>query len=59
MKAYIAERGYHHEGFTILGVFTTREAAESVIEADKKKVTGGDYWYVEEFELDGAPVDGN
>ena len=48
MKIYVAERGYNHQGFDIIGLYTTQEGAVIANEFDKDK---GDYYDVEEFEL--------
>jgi hypothetical protein len=60
VKLYVAERGYDYEGFTIIGIFSTREAAEAACENDRRPptdryspgVSRGDSHSVEEFELD-------
>lgn len=54
MKVYIAEREYDHEGFTILGAFSTMEKAQEACDNDKYKDGGkrGDSHNIEEFEID-------
>ena len=52
MKVFTAERHYDYEGFALIGIFSTREAAQAAIEADQKKRKYGDGWEVNEFELD-------
>jgi hypothetical protein len=49
MKIYTAERHYDYEGFTILGVFSTAEAAKAACEKDKDR---GDDHEVNEYTLD-------
>jgi hypothetical protein len=63
MKVYVAEREYDYEGFTILGVFSTREAAQAVCDADIRPPGSyragepkGDGHAIEEFELDASNV---
>jgi len=53
MKLYTAQREYDYEGFDILGIFSTREAA---LECCAKDISPsgrvmGDRHEVEEFEL--------
>jgi len=53
MKVYTAHREYDYEGFQIIGVFTTMEAAEKCCAEDldnSGKVQGDDH-DVEEHEL--------
>lgn len=63
MKIYVAERVADHEGFEIIGLFSTRAAAQAACDADvyDPRVplwTGkprGDSYEIEEFELDLPP----
>ena len=50
---YVAERGFDSEGFSILGVYETREEAEAAIEAHTVATgdVGADYYEIEEFVL--------
>ena len=54
MKVYVAERGYDYEGFTILGIFSTREKAQEACDNDKWEDgrKRGDSYDIEEFEID-------
>ena len=54
MKIYVAEREYDYEGFTIIGVFSTKEKAQEACDNDKDKdgIKRGDSHNVEEFEID-------
>lgn len=60
MNAYVAERGYNHEGTTILGIFSTKELADEVCANDifPNDVFGnirkhrGDFHQVTAFEID-------
>lgn len=61
MKVYVAERHYDYEGFTIIGIFTTKEAAQACCDNDfipvresefpQQKRKRGDSYEVEEHEL--------
>ena len=59
MKVYVAERGYHYEGTTILGVFSTKEKADEVCTNDVYtssphggRKSRGDFHQVTELVLD-------
>ena len=54
MKVYIAERGFDYEGFTIIGVFTTKEKAQEACDNDKfdDGRKRGNFNDIEEFEID-------
>ena len=58
MKVYVAERAYNYEGFTILGIFSTREAAQEVCDNDTFSTPNlcnrlrGDSYTIEEHEVD-------
>lgn len=52
MILYVAKRGFAYEGFNILGIFTTKKKAESIIEKDKLGNFPGDYYEVEKYKLD-------
>jgi len=54
MKVYVAERHVDYEGFTIIGVFTTKELAENANTSDtwENGRLRGDFHKVAEFELD-------
>ena len=56
MKVYIAERCFDYEGFTIIGVFKTRDAAQKACDNDRDKTgrKNGDSHEVEEFDCIGA-----
>lgn len=49
MKVYVAERYTDYEGFSILGVYSTKEAAEA---ANARDIENGDHHDIEEYELD-------
>lgn len=53
MKVYTAQREYDYEGFEIIGVFTTRAAAEACCykDVDHRGKQRGDRHTVEEHEL--------
>ena len=49
----MAQECYYHEGFTVLGIFTTEKKAEESCQREKnKKDSVGDFYDVEEVELD-------
>ncbi len=49
---WIVTRLYDYEGFTIIGVFGTEEAANTVVEEDKKENNKyADGWEVEEWDV--------
>jgi hypothetical protein len=55
VKLYIAQRNYDHEGFTVIGIFSTFEKADTACKNDKWPDDGrmrGDWHDVGEFELD-------
>ncbi len=62
MKLFVAKRNYDYEGFHILGVFSTKEAAQNVIENDflitksefypNQRRMRGDSYDIEEIEVD-------
>ncbi len=54
MKVYIAEREYDYEGFTILGVFSTKEKAQAACDNDIREDgrKNGNSHEIEEFEID-------
>ena len=54
MRVYIAKRHYDYEGYDILGVYSTQEAAEQRCQADT--ASNSDGHSVNEYEIDG-PVD--
>ena len=63
MKVYVAERGYDHEGTTILGVFSTKEKADEVCTNDVhstspngERKSRGDFHQVTDFILDEPTV---
>jgi hypothetical protein len=57
MKVFVAQRNYDYEGFAIIGIFTTKEAAQACCDNDfsprhKKELRKmGDSYDVEEHEL--------
>lgn len=61
MNVYVAKREYDYEGFIIIGIFTTREAAQACCDNDfipmresefpREKIKYGDSHDVEEYEL--------
>lgn len=51
MKVYTVQREYEYESSMIIGVFTTREAAEKCCEDDRKE-SNGDDCQIEEHELE-------
>lgn len=53
MKAFVAERNYDYEGFTIIGVFSTRDAAQKACDNDRDETgrLNGDSHEVEEFDF--------
>lgn len=53
MKLFTAQREYDYEGFQILGIFSTKEAANKCCseDVDKKGKEKGDRHCVEEFLL--------
>ncbi len=53
MKVFIAERMYHNDGYIIIGVFSTREAAQKTCDEDQDKTGSlmGDSHEVECFDL--------
>lgn len=58
MKVYVAEREYDHEGFVILGIYTTKEQAERACKNDfrpDQMKLRGDSYSIEEFEIDATP----
>jgi len=56
----MAQEWYYYEGFNILGVFTTKEKAEEICQREKnKKDSVGDFYDVEEVELDKLKKDKN
>lgn len=48
MKVFTAERYYDYEGFQLLGIFTTEEKAQEVIDGDKY----GDGHNINEYTID-------
>ena len=53
MKVYVAERHIDYEGFTILGVFSTKELAENANASDtwEDGRLRGNFYEIEEYEL--------
>lgn len=61
MKVFVAQRHYDYEGFTIIGIFTTKEAAQACCDNDfspvrksefpQQKTKLGDSYDVEEHEV--------
>ena len=61
MKVFVARRHYDYEGFTIIGIFTTEEAAQASCDNDfvpvrkgefpQQKRKQGDSYDVEEHEV--------
>ena len=53
MKVYTAERYYQYEGFQIIGIYTTKEAAQKCCDEDVSESgrKNGDYHEVHEHEL--------
>ena len=51
MKVYIAQAHYDYEGFSIIGVYATKEAAELAVEEKRRSGGYADSYEVEEFEV--------
>lgn len=61
MTVYVAQRGYDYEGFEIIGIFTTKEAAQECCDNDVHPSSGrkcGDSYDVAPHELDITSVKG-
>ena len=55
MKVYVAERVFDYEGFEIIGIFKSYEAAQKTCDADQVKTKHNmimDGYRIEDFELD-------
>lgn len=54
MKVYVAKANFDYDGFNILGIFTTEEAAtEALIRKKEADRFAFDWSSVEEFEVQG------
>lgn len=54
MKVYVAEREYYYGGYTIIGIFSTKEKAQEACDNDKYEDGRrcGDSHGIEEFDID-------
>ena len=54
MELFVAGYGYDYEGYTVVGVFSSREKAEEHLEKHYKNM--GDYKSTEEMTLDEGEI---